>query len=150
MFRGRDITPLHLCHRSSTPSTDSDSDSVRPASTTAIDSDSDPDIDDLAHPAHITVSRHINPAHAVFIQTRINTPLFRGTEVTAYVSRSLYPVIPGHVIFQFPATSTSPTYSLYGIIALVQPTYWVLHIILQPYVTDQTATLHISIPPSSQ
>ncbi len=140
--------PPHLRHRSSTPSTDSDSDSIRPASTTAIDSDSD--IDDHTHPAHITVSRHINPAHAIFLQNRINTPLFRGTEVTAYVSRSLYPVLPGHVIFRFSTTPTSPAYSLYGIIALIQPTYWVFHIILQPYVTDQTATLHISILPSSQ
>ncbi|PIL32393.1 hypothetical protein GSI_05639 [Ganoderma sinense ZZ0214-1] len=98
------IPPPHLRYRSPAPSSDSDLDSPRPASTTAVDSDSDYDSDpnDLHATGTIAVSRVINPAHVFFLQTTINTPLFRGSERTAYVARSQYPIVPGHVISVFP------------------------------------------------
>ncbi|PIL34968.1 hypothetical protein GSI_02755 [Ganoderma sinense ZZ0214-1] len=146
------IPPPHLRYRSPAPSSDSDLDSPRPASTTAVDSDSDYDSDpnDLHATGTIAVSRVINPAHVFFLQTTINTPLFRGSERTAYVARSQYPIVPGHVIFRFPAaratttTPAYPAYTLYGILALIEPTYFVFHMSLIPYVTNYITTLHIT------
>ncbi|PIL27170.1 hypothetical protein GSI_10312 [Ganoderma sinense ZZ0214-1] len=146
------IPPPHLRYRSPAPSSDSDLDSPRPASTTAVDSDSDYDSDpnDLHATGTIAVSRVINPAHVFFLQTTINTPLFCGSERTAYVARSQYPIVPGHVIFHFPAaratttTPAYPAYTLYGILALVEPTYFVFHVSLIPYVTNYITTLHIT------
>ncbi|PIL29971.1 hypothetical protein GSI_07882 [Ganoderma sinense ZZ0214-1] len=146
------IPPPHLRYRSLAPSSDSDLDSPRPASTTAVDSDSDYDSDpnDLHATGTIAVSRVINPVHVFFLQTTINTPLFRGSERTAYVARSQYPIVPGHVIFRFPAvratttTPAYPAYTVYGILALVEPTYFVFHVSLIPYVTNYITTLHIT------
>ncbi|PIL32392.1 hypothetical protein GSI_05638 [Ganoderma sinense ZZ0214-1] len=146
------IPPPHLRYRSPAPSSDSDLDSPRPASTTAVDSDSDYDSDpnNLHATGTIAVSRVINPAHVFFLQTTINTPLFCGSERTAYVARSQYPIVPGHVIFCFPAvratttTPAYPAYTLYGILALVEPTYFVFHVSLIPYVTNYITTLHIT------
>ena len=144
------IPPPHLRYRSPPPIYDSDTD-IEPESnhdsdhsTTAVDSDSVYEYDDEVH--IINVSRLINPAHATFIRRPVRTSLVQGIEVTAYVSRSLYPILPGHVVFRFPTTNNRPAYTLYGIIALVQPTYFVIHITLAPYVSGITAQLHASTP----